>query len=141
MCAYSIHRFRAVVLALLAAIASGIAFADTHGGKSSPAARYEVDRAMCLQGQTSQDRSTCLREAAAAFAQAKRGDGDDAQDQFEANRLQRCEPLPAEQRADCIARMHGEGSSSGSVAGGGIYRELVTNVQADDQTGAKSANH
>ena len=36
--------------------------------------------------------------------------------------------LSGDERADCIARMNGEGSVSGSVGGGGILREKVTIV-------------
>jgi hypothetical protein len=119
---------------LLLALAAGSAWADADGTRASAAARYETERAMCLRGESTQDRDTCLQEAGAAYAQAKRGRAmpDENEAQLEANRLQRCEPLPAEQRRDCIARMHGEGTISGSVAEGGIYRELVTIVPAGE---------
>ena len=42
------------------------------------------------------------------------------------NALKRCVPLPDAERKDCVARMQGQGTISGSVEGGGIYRELVT---------------
>ena len=42
------------------------------------------------------------------------------------NALRRCEPLRDPDRQDCVARIRGEGTTSGSVAEGGIYRELVT---------------
>lgn len=31
-------------------------------------------------------------------------------------------------RNDCVARIQGQGTTSGSVAAGGIYRELVTRI-------------
>lgn len=40
--------------------------------------------------------------------------------------LQRCAPLPEPDRRDCVARIQGQGTKTGSVAAGGIYRELVT---------------
>lgn len=87
---------------------------------------YQRDRAACISGQTSQNRATCLREAGAAHQESKRGRLDDGQAQFEHNRLLRCERQPLEDRQDCVRRMNGEGFTSGSVEGGGIYRELVT---------------
>jgi len=42
------------------------------------------------------------------------------------NALKRCEPLNEPDRSDCVARINGQGTTSGSVAAGGIYRELVT---------------
>lgn len=96
------------------------------------AARFESERAACLSGQTPQSRDTCLQEARAAYAQARRGGAQPADAaQYDANRVARCEPLPADQRRDCVARMSGAGSTSGSVSEGGILRELVTIVPAD----------
>lgn len=98
-------------------------------GASPPDARsrYEQERAACLSGQSGQERSSCLREAAAARAEAGRGGtaGENAA-AYARNARLRCERLPAEQRDDCLARMEGQGTTSGSVAGGGILRELVT---------------
>jgi hypothetical protein len=45
---------------------------------------------------------------------------------FEQNAQKRCQALPDDDRRACLARMRGHGSTSGSVSGGGIYRELVT---------------
>ena len=95
-------------------------------------ARFESERAACLSGQSPQSRDTCLQEARAAYAQARRGGAQPADAaQYDANRVARCEPLPADQRRDCVARMSGAGSTSGSVSEGGILRELVTIVPAD----------
>lgn len=130
MSAHVVHR--SSLLVMVAALAAGAAWSAPDSGRASAAARYEVERAMCLRGESTQDRDTCLREAGAAYAQAKRGGlPHEEETRFEANRLQRCEPLPADQRRDCIARMQGQGTVSGSVGGGGIYRELVTIVDGD----------
>ena len=51
---------------------------------------------------------------------------DPAPGRYARNALKRCEPLSEPDRGDCVARMQGGGTTSGSVAGGGIYRELVT---------------
>ena len=104
------------------------------GGNVSEAeaqARYQQDRAACNSGQSYQDRATCLREAGAALQEARRRRGGDEHSGYEQNRLNRCERLPAADREDCLRRMRGEGSVSGSVEGGGIYRELRTTVPAE----------
>jgi hypothetical protein len=50
----------------------------------------------------------------------------DGEQVYGSNRLMRCEPLPPEQREECVRRMQGEGSQKGTVEDGGILRELVT---------------
>jgi hypothetical protein len=75
------------------------------------------------------------REAAAARREAmqdmKRGRVEEDPAVYEKNRLMRCNYLPAGDRQDCERRMRGEGTTSGSVEGGGIYRELRTVVPAE----------
>lgn len=110
--------------ALLASTGAAMA-AATAPASSDAISRYRQERAACLSGQTSQDRATCLREAGAALQEARRG-GVEPTPTYAANALRRCEPLPDPDRADCVARMKGAGSVSGSVEGGGIVRELVT---------------
>lgn len=134
MYTHSVHRSLSLILVLVAAVSA--AWADTKVRRASPAAHLEVERAVCLRGESHQDVATCLREAGAAYEQAKRGGRDDDESaQFESNRLQRCDRLPENYRRDCIARMQGQGTASGSVAGGGIYRELVT-IVIDDRNSA-----
>jgi hypothetical protein len=118
-----------LIIGLLSSLAAGLAQADMNGGRASPAARYEVERAACLRGQSAQHVDTCLREAGATLAQARRGARQDDPSQLEINRLQRCQPLPDPLRRDCIARVQGEGKVTGSVAEGGILRELVTEIE------------
>jgi hypothetical protein len=97
---------------------------------SEAQARYQQDRATCMSGQSYQDRATCLKEAGAALQEAKRGRLGDSQSSYEQNRTVRCERLKGEDREDCVRRMRGEGTVSGSVESGGIYRELRTTVPA-----------
>lgn len=110
--------------------------ADT---RAAVEARYQAERRACLDGSSPQDRSTCLKEASAARAAAQRhqlDNGDNARDR-QANALLRCQAQrDAEDRADCERLARGEGTSSGSVAGGGVIRELVTRrVGETGQTG------
>lgn len=48
--------------------------------------------------------------------------------QYIRNALERCDRLTGDDNKDCIARMDGQGTLSGSVEGGGLFRELVTVV-------------
>ncbi|MBG6082743.1 hypothetical protein [Rubrivivax gelatinosus] len=114
----------AVVLATLAATAFAAPAAD------SPQARYERDRAACLNGSSSQERTACLREAGAALAEARKGKLGDAStpEDWRANALRRCQVQPPSERALCERLARGEGKQEGSVAEGAIVRELVTVV-------------
>lgn len=89
---------------------------------------YQQEVQACMTGRTQQDRETCLREARNAQADKKRGLLDNAGAQFEANAAARCEVLKGEDKAACQARVMGYGSTSGSVAGGGLLREVETVV-------------
>jgi hypothetical protein len=106
------------------ALGAASALAQSKTDPGDALARYQQERATCLSGQSNQDRASCLREAGAAFAQAqKRGLGEDPA-QYKDNAIIRCQRLPDADRIDCIARMQGQGTTSGSVGAGGIFREL-----------------
>jgi hypothetical protein len=80
-----------------------------------------------------QDRQACLREAGAARAEARRGTLADANTDFDKNRLERCSwHKAAEERDYCERRMRGEGTTTGSVEGGGILRELTVIVPVEE---------
>jgi hypothetical protein len=113
------------LVAALLSITSGAA------GTPAPArARYLAERAVCMRGQSNQSLQTCLREADAAYAQARRADLDDGAVDYARNALLRCERLSPDESAACAARMQGAGTVSGSAASGGISRELVTSEPA-----------
>jgi hypothetical protein len=88
-------------------------------------ARYRQELAACDKGLPDQDRAACRLEARNAWAEVKRGrlNGESAA-QYQQNALQRCQAHTGEDRADCEARMRGEGRVDGSVEGGGFLREL-----------------
>lgn len=111
-----IPRLRGIAFCGLGALLfAGTAFAET------PQQAYQRERAICLSGQSHQDRATCLKEAGAALAEARRGGLTPAGP----NATQRCGALDGEERAACIARMSGAGVVRGSVEAGGLYRELT----------------
>ena len=127
---------RSIAIALAALLAGAASANDTHdkagqGARSSAQSNYQAERAACMNGQTNQDRQTCLREAGAALVEARRGGLSDKGADYDRNKLARCDAqtVPAD-REMCIRMMKGEGTSSGSVEGGGIYRELVVTQPA-----------
>ena len=118
------HRTAALLCALGALCGAPAAMAAP---ANDAQARYQQERSHCLSGQSHQDRRTCLQEAGAALGEARKGRLDNGQAaRYEQNALMRCNSLPVDDRDECQARMRGEGTTSGSVESGGIYRELVT---------------
>jgi len=83
----------------------------------------------------SAEKDPALREEGAARQEAKRGKLGDPSTEFEQNKLARCAlHRSAEDKDLCERRMRGEGTTTGSVEGGGIYRELRTIVPAEEGT-------
>ena len=127
---------RLVTLSLLAMLVTAAALAATPAvaapstASSDMLAQYQQERAMCTSGKSNQDRATCLREAGAAYAEARRGGLDVAGSSPADNQRKRCEPLTGDERSACLARMQGQGSTSGSAQSGGMLRELVTREPA-----------
>ena len=105
-------------------MAAGKAAADAE--LSSAMSRYEAERAACMDGRSGQDRATCLKEAGAALAEARRGrlsNGESA-DTLKRNAEARCQAVAADDRDACMLMAHGKGSVSGSVKAGGTMREI-----------------
>jgi len=123
----------ALAIGAATALAATSALAADAGRRSDAEVRYQEERAACNSGQSHQDQATCLREAGAALQEARRGRLDDGQAAYQQNALVRCSALPPEERSACQARMQGQGTTRGSVAEGGIYRELVTREPASAQ--------
>lgn len=123
---------RVVRSAALAVLALACCAATAAGRSSDPDARsrYQSEKAACLNGQSHQDRATCLKEAGAALAESRIRKPTPEQANYEQHALIRCNALPADDRAACQRRIQGEGSSSGSVEGGGLIRTIVTPVPA-----------
>lgn len=120
----------AALLAMTAAtaqVATGTTGIDATGD-------YRSEVNACMTGKTQQDRETCLREARNAKADKQRGVLDNAGARFEANASARCEVLAGEEKAACQARMMGFGNTTGSIAGGGVLREVETVVMPRDAT-------
>ncbi len=108
-------------------LALGVGQAVAAGASANQAAQtlYRQEMALCNSGQTNQDLRTCRREAGSALQEARRGGLSGAGVGLEQNALLRCAAHEGIDRRACEARMRGEGTSSGSVGGGGILRETV----------------
>ena len=109
------------VTAATAQVATGTTGIDASGS-------YQQEVNACMTGKTQQDRETCLKEARNAQADKKRGVLDNSTGQFDSNAAARCDVLAGEEKAACQARVVGYGSTTGSVAGGGVLREVETVV-------------
>jgi hypothetical protein len=73
---------------------------------SEAQARYQEERAVCMNGTSNQDRATCLKEAGAALGEARRGAlGTSSDGKLAGNRME-------------------HGTMSGSAQQGGILREI-----------------
>jgi hypothetical protein len=118
------------VTALLAMTAATAQVASNAPGTTGidASGSYQQEVQACMTGRTQQDRETCLKEARNAQADKKRGVLDNAGAQFQANAAARCDVLAGEEKAACQARVMGYGNTSGSVAGGGLLREVETVV-------------
>jgi hypothetical protein len=129
----SIASFGVVALLAMTAATAQVATGAT-GIDATGDYRHEVQS--CLSGRTQQDQATCLQEARNARADKQRGLLDSGA-RYEANAAARCDVLMGEEKAACQARVVGYGSATGSVAGGGVLREVETVVIP---SGAESVN-
>jgi hypothetical protein len=123
------------VAALLAMTAATAQVAGGTGGTAIDASGdYRSEVQACLSGRTQQDRDDCLREARNARAEKQRGTLEQNA-ALQANAKARCEVFAGgEERAACEARVLGYGSTSGSVEGGGILRQVETVVLPPGQS-------
>jgi len=126
------------VAALLAVTAAGAQVATTPatpvGIDLDTSGQYSSEVRACMSGRTAADQATCLQEARNAEADRKRGQLADPQATFRANARARCDALGGEDKAACEARMMGYGAVSGSVAGGGVLRQVETVVMPPGQS-------
>ncbi len=128
---------RAGLLALLVCMLAPAGAAEGAKTSATPAdtaeQRYRQERAECLSGRSPQPRAVCLQEAGAARDEARRQGLSSPNADFTRNQRQRCEALPPADSKACMARMAGEGSTRGSVAEGGVIRELTTRTTGAPQ--------
>lgn len=119
---------RALIM-LVAMCASASALAGAKSGANievDPGVRFQRDNAACNGMRDETTREQCRSVARSRHIQALPTPPEEQPEALARNLIQRCNALPLGLRGDCVARMQGQGTTSGSVAGGGIYRELVT---------------
>ena len=122
-----------------AQVKSGTTGIDATGNASS-------EMKACNTGRTQQDRETCIREVRNANAEKQSGKLGNSGSAYEANAMKRCDVLEGENKIACQARIAGYGNTDGSVAGGGVIRQVetvvvpanVTSVTLQPQTSAGS---
>lgn len=114
-------------LAMVLLIAASSTWAAGPAQPSQAQVDYQQERARCLRGDTHQDRATCLKEAGAAYEEARRGAlAGPADTDLSRNATQRCEAQPPADREACVQRILGAGTAEGSVEGGGVIRSTET---------------
>ena len=131
----SIASFGATALFAVTAMAAQVAGNQfPEGAALDNSGSYQSEMESCKTGKTAEDQATCMKEARNAQADKKRGVLDNSSAQFQANARARCNVLTGEDKAACEARMMGYGTVSGSVASGGVLREVETVVMPPGQS-------
>lgn len=126
-------RFSTVALSLPGAmlIAASAAAAEPALDNSG---NYRQEVRACREGRTAQDLPTCLREAHSADADRRRGQLTTVGSLVD-NALARCQAFQAaEDKEACRARIVGQVEITGSVAGGGILRQVAITPPAPQAT-------
>ena len=113
---------------VLVCVFAAHAYAQTPADLADARARYKQEVTECAPPNRRSGTSNCMREARNALAEVKRGKMKESwrNVDFANHALLRCDVHRGEDKYDCVARMRGQGRRTGSVAGGGILRELVT---------------
>jgi len=109
---------------LLACITLLASLGATAAPPSSAASRPAAEP--CMQGRTPSGGVGCISAAEAKLTRSRQAALDKDPAQYQRNALVRCDRLVGDDRTDCVARIQGQGTTSGSVEAGGLYRELVT---------------
>ena len=123
---FALRPYRPSLAAACLLTLSGLSFGQTPSDTGlDSSGDYQKEMQACREGRTGQDRATCMQEARNARKAKRQGalNTPNAQS-MGANAMARCEGMTEADRAACRARMMGYGQTTGSVAGGGVLREL-----------------
>jgi hypothetical protein len=131
---HALFSFAAASFLAMSAATAQVATGNTADTGIDNSGDYRREVQACNSGQTQEARDTCLREARNAHAAKKEGKLDSGHQDLAANAMARCQPLTGEFKAACQARVMGYGEASGSVAGGGVLRQVETVVLPPGQT-------
>jgi uncharacterized membrane protein len=80
----------------------------------------------CSYGIAQDGTNNCMSKAEYDITASRQNVLDADPAQYMRNALVRCDSLKGDDQKDCLSRIRGGGTVSGSVEGGGLYRELVT---------------
>ena len=80
----------------------------------------------CAYGASRSGHAGCMAKGEYELTRSRQAALDRDPAQYQRNAQVRCEGLSEEDKRLCVARMQGQGTTTGSVEGGGIYRELIT---------------
>lgn len=132
--AFRLSKFTYQTLAaslLSAGLFSSVAMAAGRNDNADLRAQYQSDVAFCKSSQTTESRATCMKEAGAAYDEARRHRLTEGTHDYQQDAMNRCKALPAGQQQDCMTQMSGQNTvTKGSVEGGGILRETTITVPA-----------
>lgn len=123
----SMHTACALVVATVAFAGSPAMAAAKSEAARSPASAKPA-RAGCPYGIATDGSVNCMTKADFEERRSRQAALEADPAQYLRNALVRCESLKGDDRQDCVSRIQGQGTTTGSVEGGGIYRELVTRV-------------
>jgi len=116
---------------LSAGLFSSVAMAAGPSRNADLRAQYQSDVAFCKSSATTESRATCMKEAGAAYEEAKRNRLVAGSHDYQQDATNRCKALPAGQQQDCMMQMSGQNTvTKGSVESGGILRETTITVPA-----------
>ena len=124
----SMLSFGAAALLAVGAATAQVASDPSFPGSASidASGSYQSEVRACMSGHTQQDQATCLKEARNAAAEKNRGHLE-TYGKNEQHAMARCDVhTTSDDRAACQARVMGAGNVEGSVAGGGLIREVET---------------
>ncbi len=93
---------------------------------ASKESHNNVQSSRCAYGIAQDGSNNCMSKAEFEITTSRQRALDSDPAQYMRNALARCESLKGDDRDDCVARIRGAGTVSGSVEAGGLYRELIT---------------
>lgn len=116
--------------AIAIAVMASPSWAQSREELAAAQLRYQQDMADCKSHASAEDMANCTLEARNSLAEIKRGRMHEAgqPSDYEKNALLRCDVHQGIDQTACIERMKGRGHTEGSVASGGILREIETTI-------------
>lgn len=115
----------------LGVIAAGITFIASNpvmaaGSGITEGSHTRAHSTRCTYGIAQDGSNNCMSRAEFEITRSRQAALDADPAQYLRNALARCEGVKGVDQQDCVSRIKGAGTTSGSVEGGGIYRELLT---------------